>query len=768
MTRTGSPARTPWVAHLYAALLLGVGAAALVVHPPRFASLWVLLGVVVVPVLARFPLTILRQSAGIDIQLDSVVLLFLGFAAPGAALPVWALGSVLAQVWVTGRPVAVRVINVGLCLVAGTSALAAVELVPHSREAGPLGVAAAALAGLAYFAADYAGSALGVVLLGRVSLREAFWDETAGLVAACAGGVAALGYLGAVVLRHEPWAFPLVTVPIATVVFAGYAYARTHEERLRVRALFDGAASLQGARTAEDVHAAVLEAGRGALRTHDVSLVLPGAAAGRPAGAPPGGLVALLPAPEAGGAGSLVAGERRSREPYTADDAHTLDLLASLAAESLRRVGQVSELEQLAGHDTLTGLLNARSFRAALELALPSRPAVLYCDLDGFKEVNDTLGHDAGDEVLRTVAGRLRGCLRPDDSLGRMGGDEFAVVLPGVDRAEAEAVAARILDALRPSVPIGQVDAHVGVSVGVAEPADGTPAAELVRQADIAMYAAKSAGKSQWVVCTPEIYARQVSRQVLGDQLRGAAARGELVLHYQPVVGVVSGRLAGVEAHVRWAHPQLGLLEPEAFVPLAEETGLVDELTRWVLATATAAAPRLSEAAGQVLPLGIDVSPASVARGVVAEAVARGARPGQELVLELPENALGDPRTVSALEELRRRGVRVAVDCFGTGTLSLVELRTLPFDAIKLDPAISAGLAHEPATRRLVGAVVELAHALGKPLVLGGVEDAASFAAARELGFNAAQGPHLGAAVPQDELDGLLTAQRRAEEAVAG
>jgi len=421
-------------------------------------------------------------------------------------------------------------------------------------------------------------------------------------------------------------------------------------------------------------------------------------------------------------------------------------------------------LAHQAHHDALTDLPNRSLFQERLDTTLATLRtdgtplALLLLDLDRFKEVNDTLGHDVGDVVLQQVADRLRGGLRAGDTIARLGGDEFAVLLPGADDATALAVATRLRAALVQPIEVNGLRLEVGTSIGMAlGPAHGRDAATLLRRADMAMYAAKRAGQGVRRF-SPELDREDAERLSLTAELRQAIEQGQLVLHYQPKVELASGQAVGVEALVRWQHPARGLLGPDRFIPVAEQAGLIEPLTRWVLRTACVqqAAWR---AQGLDLAVAVNLSMSSLADPglleTVREALAmhdnRG--PGR-LELELTESTLmADPeRARVLLADLRALGVRIAVDDFGTGYSSLAYLKQLPLDELKIDRCFVRDMASDDRDRAVVQATVDLAHTLGLRVVAEGVEDALALEVLQHLGCDLAQGYHLSRPLPVDEL----------------
>ena len=440
-----------------------------------------------------------------------------------------------------------------------------------------------------------------------------------------------------------------------------------------------------------------------------------------------------------------------------------------------RDVYERKELEQQltaqALHDPLTGLANRRLFADRVGSALGQRSTgvvtVLFLDLDDFKVVNDSLGHGAGDELLVTVARRLLSQVRAGDTVARLGGDEFAVlleqqVLPG----EAERAAARLIEVLHEPVVLGSTELRTRVSIGIAPAQPGDTVEDVLRNADLAMYIAKGAGKGRSATFSPEMHAATVGRLELLADLRTAIEGGELRLHYQPTVELSSGTVTGVEALVRWQHPVRGLISPAQFIPLAEESGLVVPLGRWVLGQACREAvtwPR-SPGAG---PISIAVnlstrhlSDPSVVDDVRRALVESGLEPAR-LTVEITETGLVDDEDVvlRALHELKVVGVRLAVDDFGTGYSSLSYLKRFPIDVLKVDKSFvdGLGIGGGGEATGLVQAILGMARTLRMSTVAEGIEDAGQLSELALLGCDSGQGYLLSRPVPADQLVEVLS-----------
>ena len=454
-------------------------------------------------------------------------------------------------------------------------------------------------------------------------------------------------------------------------------------------------------------------------------------------------------------------------------------------------------LAHQAFHDALTGLPNRARLRDRLAAALdaataaghPERVAVLLLDLDGFKLVNDTAGHAVGDALLVAVAERLLGATRGSDLVARLGGDEFAVLLTNVGGEEdAVAVAERAVRSLARPFAVHGTSATVGASVGVARGGGREPGPEgkgdvgaalavapvdaVLRDADLALYVAKARGRGRAVVYAPAMHAAAIERVTLEEALRRGLARGEFRLAYQPIVDLATGALIGAEALVRWWHPERGLVAPADFVPLAEETGLIVPLGRWVLEEACRQAATWRSAAAAAggdaprLTVGVNVSGRQLARPELVDevraALAGSGLPADRLVLELTESTvIQHPEAArERLAALKALGVRLAIDDFGTGYSALSYLRQFPIDVLKIDKSFVGDVAEGGQPAALAAAIVALGDALSLRTVAEGVESAAQATVLAELGCPLAQGYHFGRPVDAATIAALLAGAR--------
>jgi diguanylate cyclase (GGDEF)-like protein len=443
----------------------------------------------------------------------------------------------------------------------------------------------------------------------------------------------------------------------------------------------------------------------------------------------------------------------------------TLAVLALLTvmvrmALLLRETATLAVSRKLSLTDDLTGLANRRSFSAEVEGAIADERAcaLLMIDLDQFKELNDTLGHHVGDELLRGVGPRLSASTGPGDVVARLGGDEFGVLLKNADAETAAVTAGRLRTALGRPYTLAGISLHVGASIGIAAfPEHAQDASTLLRHADVAMYEAKR-GRLGHAVYASEGDHHSRDRLELAGEMRHALANDELTLHYQPVADLETGKVLGVEALVRWRHPDRGLLAPGAFLPAIEHTELMRELSRRVLAIAICQAGawfRLEHPWRVSANLSAtDLLDRSLVDDV-GSLLRRYGTPARRLTLEVTESVLmTDPaRAMQVLGELRALGVQLALDDFGTGWSSLTHLQRMPVHEIKIDRSFVAAMATEANSAAIVSSTVDLAHALGLRVVAEGIEDEATWRRLRAVGCDAAQGYHLSRPIPAAEFE---------------
>ncbi|RZI41951.1 EAL domain-containing protein [Herbaspirillum sp. HC18] len=443
--------------------------------------------------------------------------------------------------------------------------------------------------------------------------------------------------------------------------------------------------------------------------------------------------------------------------------------ITALRAEAARRQ-YAEQLEYHAGHDTLTGLPNRALLhdRLTQAVAYASRYCysvwVLFLDLDRFKLVNDSLGHKAGDIVLKTIAARLQGAVRETDTVARLGGDEFVLVLPErIDERLATAVVQRIMDAVAQPLTVEGHEFVLGCSIGVAAyPSDGDDPESLIKHADIAMYRAKETGRNNFQFYMPAMNDRLLERLRIESDLRNALERGEFILHYQPQIDMRSGRTVGMEALLRWQHPTMGMIPPLRFIGLAEETGLIVPIGEWVLRTACAQAAAWRQAGYGDMRVAVNLSARQFSQQEltrsIAEILETAGLPPHLLELELTESLVMTDvdRAIGILRDLKELGVQLSLDDFGTGHSSLSYLKRLPIDALKIDQSFVRDIAHMQDDAAIVVSIISLAHNLKRHVIAEGVETREQLTYLQRHGCNEMQGFYFSKPVPAEMFEKLL------------
>jgi len=429
-----------------------------------------------------------------------------------------------------------------------------------------------------------------------------------------------------------------------------------------------------------------------------------------------------------------------------------------------------ARIAHMARHDELTGLANRVLFRERIEQAIArarrteERFAVLLLDLDRFKGVNDTMGHPAGDLLLRITAQRLCRVVREIDTVARLGGDEFAIVQTSVERrADVERLCSRILDAIKQPYDIEGHGVDMATSIGIAvAPDDGLEAEGLLKNADIALYAVKTGGRGSWQFFEPAMEAQAQARSALEHDLRHALPAGELEVVYQPAIDLDSNEISGVEALLRWNHPQRGLVMPAEFIPVAEDIGLIAEIGEWVLNTACAAAIAWPAS----VRIAVNLSPVQFKDGrlveIVKNALAKSGLPAHRLELEITETVVlqEDQANRAALQELGALGVSIALDDFGIGYSSLSYLRAFPFSKIKIDQSFVRELGDKSDGAPIVRAIADLGRSLGVATIAEGVETPAQLRLVRAAGCKEAQGFLFSRPVPASEVPAAIAGRK--------
>jgi diguanylate cyclase (GGDEF)-like protein len=731
-------------------LAVWVTVLALAAHDaPVGASSVLAVGLIVL--MSHFPLVLTNRAGDVVIGFETCVLVFLVLTArPVEALAVWCIGSVIAhgtqkKVWRT------RIFNIGLTCLGGGLLVAVVVL---ANPKGPAGQLLAVMVGCSvYFLFDLWLTAFSLAVEARAPISAALRWRSVPLGLACFVSIDTLGYLAARLHRSDPaWTLLLLFVPIGTILVAVRSVSRTHLAQQRLAGLLAAATEAPDWTSDLEIENALAAKAAQTLRHTEAEL-----RADQPRPPELGTPIDV----EGRARRYLVVRRSANGDHFEEEDVQALEALAAIGVAALNRRRLADEMAYLARHDVLTGLSNRAVFGDRLSHALARRRsrqlvAVLYCDLDGFKGVNDLFGHEAGDRLLTSVAERLRGCLRPEDTAARLGGDEFGILLDDLEEeGDAEVVAQRVLDSLGPPFVLGGREFRVDASIGIAYAGRDAPSAEaLLRSADTAMYRAKAMGKGRAERFAPEMRSEDLRRLELEVELRRAVEQGGVTVHLQPVVALESGHIEAFECLARWTHPTLGRIGPEVFVPMAERLGLMRLLGRQVLEQGHAAGRALAAATGGPVTISVNLSPTQVTDPSLSELVAEllAAEPGVQLVLEITEGTYigDDPATVDALQALKECGARLAVDDFGVGYSSIGYLHRLPLDILKIDKSFVHQL-DSPRAYSLVQGVVSMARSMQLTVVVEGVETWSDAVAVRDLGCAFAQGFLFCQPVPLDE-----------------
>ena len=754
------------------------------------------------------------------------LLLGLFFVSPLALLCGRIIASTVVMVGVRKSPPMKVALNVSL-LIAETSVAIAIFAAISSGATSPgpitwLAAYAGALAG-DLVAAIAVGCAI-AVYDGGVNIRALMTD--AGSLAVPAMGVT-LGLIAVLTLAASTTAGWLLLAFGILALLAFRAYASLAERHLNLERLYRFSQAVSSAPEVDDVIGNVLAQAKDLLRCEQAAAVFFSAdgavidVIGHRRGEPltrfreptgtrhawaighvvSGGQTLLVPrntrdpearawlttnglrdaivVPLSGGTdvdGILVVADRLGDvRTFEEDDLLLLETVANHAGVALRNGELIARLRHDALHDSLTGLPNRTYLQQELAGALTgvaagreSGAAVMILDLDEFKDVNDTLGHHHGDDLLVQVGARLTAAVGDAGTVARLGGDEFAVLLPATaDEESVLRTGRRVLRALELPVALDGLEVEVGASIGIAlAPGHATDAAALLKCADLAMYDGKSASARGLRMYQPDLHATTPRRLTLVSELRGALQNGEIQVHVQPQAELRSGRVVGVEALVRWNHPELGWVSPDEFIPVAERSGLIGLLTTRVL-DASLAACAVWRAAGRDLAIAVNLSARSLQDADLVDEVARLLLrhdvPADRLTLEVTEGSvMADPtRAVALLHQLRDLGVRLSVDDFGTGYSSLSYLQRLPVQEVKIDRSFVAALHTESENVAIVRAIVDLGRHLGLEVVAEGVEDDATWKLLASMNCDLVQGWHLARAMPTGEFLGWLSTRER-------
>jgi diguanylate cyclase (GGDEF)-like protein len=738
-------------------------------------------------------------------EVPAVIGLF--FVDPHLYVPGIVCGALAALLWVR-QPLAKLFFNVSYFLVASVLSLGIFHAIaPLHSPPGPLDWLAAFAAALIMSVVGALSISTVITLSGNAPQYQRL-PQMLQVGALFAITNTSLALLAVAVLWVDPIAIWLVAVPVGTMFLAYRAYLSERQKHESLELLFESSRIFQRSHELDSAILSLVEHARLMFHADRAEVILygPDSTPLRTTAGPGERSEVMIPAPERNGllgrltteaspfvfapdadtpvaderlyryamvsplrgesallGGILVADRLGDNDQFSRDDLLLLETVANQAAVALEN-GQLEqslaelsrlkeELRHQAFHDPLTGLANRFLFvqEVGVRLKEPAEdalPVVLFLDLDDFKIINDTVGHGAGDVLLKAVAERVQKCVRAGDLASRLGGDEFAILLlDGPDLANANRVAARLMTALETPFRISGREFMVGASIGVAVGGIGMAVEDLIRNADVAMYAAKTQGKGQLAVWDPRMHRAVIERHELSTDLSRAINRDELHVHYQPMVSLAGGRIVGFEALVRWDHPTKGMIPPSQFIVLAEESGAIVSLGRQVLEQACRQAvswgklPGLEEAS-----ISVNLSPHQVARPeffdeVNAILVRTGLEP-HRLVLEMTETAMFRDLdgAIQKLQELRQVGVRLAVDDFGTGYSSLGYLRQFPVDELKIPREFLGSGSVDGDHWEFANAIVALGKMLGLTIVAEGIEHPGQRDRLKAMGCDVGQG----------------------------
>jgi diguanylate cyclase (GGDEF)-like protein len=554
------------------------------------------------------------------------------------------------------------------------------------------------------------------------------------------------GVLLGLACRATPWALAFALPPLAAFQLVLTEHLKARRDRERTLGLFTAATEAHASVRLEEVEEAFTQAAARLLRCGSAEIVT------RPPHESEWGVRLSVGGPDDQW---LVVADRHSDEPLDADDVALLETMAAVGSSALENARLVEEIRHRAVHDALTDLPNQLLFEDRVEQSIGharaqgQRFAVAVLDLDSFKKVNDSLGHAVGDELLTVVARRLGAAVRPVDTVARLGGDMFTILLPRVDGPQAAGAAAeRLLDGLRPPIQLGGQELFMTASLGIAfYPEDGTTHEHLLRNADAAMHRAKEVGPGGYQIYAATMNALAHLRLALESELHNAVERDELTLRFQPQVELATGRIAGVEALLRWNHPVLGLLGPGDFLHIAEESGFIVDIDHWVMEAACRQGRVWLDAGLRPVRISVNLSgrhfkaPDRVVGAVLANVAATGV-PASMLELEVTESvAVSESEEVAdALNRIRDLGASIAIDDFGTGYSMLGRLQRFPVDRLKIDRSFVSEIRSVDSDAPLVVAVIAMARSLGLQTVAEGVETEAQRAFLLRHGCDEAQG----------------------------
>ena len=707
-----------------------------------------------------FPLLVLRREETEAFSLDEAFLVAAALLlTPFGTILTFGVAAVVSHV-VLRRPLSRLAFNFGMVLCASGAAVGVINLVGGQRGVRPIDMAAVVLGAAVFLVVNSVLVSAVLAVADDQPFRRTLTDG-AGFRLLQWTATVAVGLLGGLAGSAYSWGLLLALVPMAAVqvVLSGSLRARRDHERIDglLRAALQSHASVQPA----DVEEAITASARELLNCREAHLTE------RPAGE--GELGSRVPGPRYPER-FLVVSDRRGHEAFTAHDAKLLDALVAVGSSALHNAELVEQLKHEAFHDALTGLPNQLLFEETVGLALADRRqpgrklAVFVLDVDRFKRVNDSLGHPTGNELLQEVARRLTGAVRGGDTVARMSGDEFTVLVTGLrSTGEAALVAEKVMAVFKAPFMVTGQELYVTASIGIAiSPDDGTRSSVLLKNADTAMYRAKERGRNCFEIYSVDMNAAAEARLALEGDLHQALDNGELRVAYQPQIDLVTGQLIGVEALARWDHPTLGAIAPDTFIPLAEESGLIVALDDWVMRTACAQVRAWRDAGLPAVRMAVNLSGRAFWRARIVERVTEvlaltGVDP-EQLELEVTESMAVDAVTDTRplFRELEALGVRLAIDDFGTGYSALGRLQGLPFHTLKIDRSFVVGVENPHDEAPIVAAMIAMAHALKLEVVAEGVETEAQHSFLTRNGCDIAQGFLFGRPVSPAEIEAIL------------
>lgn len=679
-----------------------------------------LLAVPLTVLISRFPVVIGDGDGGIEVGFDSAVMIMLAYILdPYAAIVIWSLGVLAAQLSLVRKRTVAKVFNIGSGIVAGSLAIAITHLGDHNGSSSELLLTV--IAAVAYFAIDWVLSAVSIALELAALDRPLIFPSGGWLAMLYVVPFDLSGYLAALIIRLAPtWSLVLLVVPLGALLIATRAISHSRENARGLQVLLEAAVDSQTHSEPRQVTDSLVEYATRLLKTNGCGV----------RSEPPG--TEEIGAQVRGGDPMwVVAPSRANAQVRGVDDERALEALAAVATAALSRLALTEKLVHLARFDPLTQLANRAVFLDRVTYALllgrrrKQKVALLFVDLDGFKPVNDRFGHAAGDAVLVDVARRLQEVVRDTDTVARLGGDEFAVFFEDVQPGEVTAACERIVAALSGGVEAGEHQVTISASIGVAVGAGGANADELLRNADLAMYEAKAQGKNRYVIYEPRMLESRLERLELVEALESALDADEITVVYQPVVVAETDQICGVEALARWSRAGVAV-PPDVFIPVAEQTGMIGRLGALVLDQASRDAALMREAAGGDINVGVNVAPSQLADADFVirarEAIARMGQAG--LVLEVTEReGIGrDSVLLQTMRDICDLGATFAIDDFGTGFSSISYLQQMPVEIVKVDASLSRYIDSDAKARGLLRSITMMSQALGHEVVIEGIE----------------------------------------------